>query len=530
MTIIDTNMPTTELGGPFAATPAARAGANMYGAFSIESFCDQGSLSSTHEDAAGFLAYPEQFTPRNFWYKDAGVKVWAYYEDFDNWQDTYGIDAVRVAYHSGHGGMDANGVFYVPMGAAWAGNDCTATSTRMRLGNEHARYAFWSTCLSLRVLDGHTPIRTWSAANQGLRMIFGFETVSWDSADYGKNFWKHWRNNESFSSAWLNASWDIAHDQAPSVAACGASQAEAAQRLNSERLFEGTRSSTNWWWWRWYNVAQSVAREPNGAVPAQLRRAVLEPTSARTIARLGQQFDIDPGIRSDRAGSTTIGDADRSLSLGAGGLTTVHLASPNTANLAAIPRPDAVRVGGDAVRRYGLDAEAPLVLDRVVEIREAGASTASDTREAERTVETLIQYRQLIDGVPIISGDAGVVAITIDNDGKATRIQSTTRSVAELSERPRGAVEPSPPGQPRATASAAADNPDAALANAFGTKLRAMLAVGSTPVGYSRVPGTKEIGYEIRGDSAVLAAKQAVELEFEEGYRKRIWVVADLFE
>lgn len=57
-----------------------------------------------------------------------------------------------------------------------------------------------------------------------------------------------------------------------------------------------------------------------------------------------------------------------------------------------------------------------------------------------------------------------------------------------------------------------------------------MLAVGSTPVGYSRVPGTKEIGYEIRGDSAVLAAKQAVELEFEEGYRKRIWVVADLFE
>ena len=118
----------------------ARAGANLYGAFSIETFCNAGALSLTHDDTWGFLRYTEQFNPRNFWYQDAGVKVWAYYEDYDNWQDTYGMDAVRTVYHCGHGGMDANGVFYVPMGAAWAGNDCTATSTNMRLGNEHARY------------------------------------------------------------------------------------------------------------------------------------------------------------------------------------------------------------------------------------------------------------------------------------------------------------------------------------------------------------------------------------------------------
>src|SRR3954470_21439577 len=95
----------------------ARTAANLYGAFSIETFCDVGSLSLTHDDTAGWLGYTEQFSPRNFWYQDAGVRVWAYYEDYDNWQGTYGMDAVRSVYHCGHGGMDANGVFYVPMGA-----------------------------------------------------------------------------------------------------------------------------------------------------------------------------------------------------------------------------------------------------------------------------------------------------------------------------------------------------------------------------------------------------------------------------
>jgi hypothetical protein len=94
----------------------ARAGAKLYGAFSIETFCSAGSLSLTHDDAQGFLAYTGQFNPPNFWFKDAGVKIWAYGEPFDNWQDTYGMDAVRAAYHSGHGAMDAKGVFYVPMG------------------------------------------------------------------------------------------------------------------------------------------------------------------------------------------------------------------------------------------------------------------------------------------------------------------------------------------------------------------------------------------------------------------------------
>ncbi|MEA3032515.1 MAG: hypothetical protein QOH86_531, partial [Sphingomonadales bacterium] len=88
-----------------AAAAAPRGGANLYGCCSIEKFCDAGSLAYTHEDAQGFYDYVKQFNAPNFWYKDAGVAVWLYYEPYDHWQDTYGADAVRSFYHSGHGGM-----------------------------------------------------------------------------------------------------------------------------------------------------------------------------------------------------------------------------------------------------------------------------------------------------------------------------------------------------------------------------------------------------------------------------------------
>src|SRR6185295_9047992 len=137
-------------GGPLEAVAkgAPRGGAHIVGAFSMETFCDVGGLSLTHDDAQGFLNWLGRYNiGANFWFRDSGVKVWEYYETYDNWQDTYGIDADLVSYHSGHGGMDANGVFYAPMGAAWAGNDCTAISSNMGLGNEYLKYMFWSTCL-----------------------------------------------------------------------------------------------------------------------------------------------------------------------------------------------------------------------------------------------------------------------------------------------------------------------------------------------------------------------------------------------
>lgn len=179
----------------------------MYGGCSIEIFdpnTGAGNLSYPHDDANGFLDYLNQFDQINFHYEDGGVQEWEYNPAYDDWQNFYGMDAVRAFYHSGHGGMTGDGTFYAPLGAQWNGKDY-AVSSSMSIGDHFLRYLFWSTCSSLEVLNGQTPIITWNGANKGLRMIFGFQSTSIDSPDYGRNFFSEWNKGKSFSQAWQDA-------------------------------------------------------------------------------------------------------------------------------------------------------------------------------------------------------------------------------------------------------------------------------------------------------------------------------------
>ncbi|MDJ0314651.1 DUF6345 domain-containing protein [Arthrobacter sp. H35-D1] len=509
---------------------APRGGAKLYGAFSVETFCNTGSLTLTHDDTAGFLAYAEQFTPRNFWFTDAGVKVWAYGEDYDNWQDTYGMDSSRVLYHCGHGGMDANGVFYVPMGAPWLGDDCTATSSIMRLGNEYARYVFWSTCSSLRVLDGHSPFRTWKDANLGLRMMFGFETVSWDDARYGSGFWRHWQAGESLSSAWLNSSWDIAHDQAPSVCATGASPEQAQDRLFNERYLSAERASTDWWWWRWYDTASSVVRAPSMEMPHQLRTALLAPPNSRSLRDIAGRFNVQGGSARTFGSFAHMAADGRTVTVDDAGLVSARLNQPNLENRTQLSRSDALAAAGAAVRDFGLDEGSELVLDRVASLCEGGVSARGDGHvEDPFTTGTLVQYRQLVNGLPVITTDRGMVRINIDNDGRVTDVYSGIRPVEELSDKPRATTrEPAPPGG-LARAIGETD-PQTALARAFGPRLRTILSGPQAPVSVATVPESTEVGYDIQGSHASLVARKAVELEFAGGFRKRYWINAPLFD
>lgn len=276
---------TTRNGSPFdqrtapAAAAAVKGGAgNWFGAFSIQKFVDQNGLSHTHADADGWYSYLGKFNTGNFRFEDSNVVVWEFIEgdddwdDWDDWQDTYGLDACKAVYYSGHGGMDSNGVFSIPLGADWSNRGHWVSSNQMVIGDDHTRYVFWSTCQSLRVLDGMDPIKTWFGPDHGFRMLFGFETVSVDSGDYGKNFWAEWNKGKSFTQAWLDASWDISHTQAPSVVACGANSSEAQARLDGERLLSWEPSSNAWFQWRWYNVATAAPRRESGSTARAARR------------------------------------------------------------------------------------------------------------------------------------------------------------------------------------------------------------------------------------------------------------------
>ena len=512
---------------------------DWWGAFSIQHFVDQAELHATHADATGWLNYLTRFHPRNFWFADGGVQRWAYIEDYDNWQDTYGLDAVMAVYHSGHGGMDANGVFFVPLGADWGGSH-SVTSNEMRVGNEQANYIFWSTCLSLRVLDGHNPIRTWSSANGGFRMLFGFETTSVDSGDYGKFFWEEWNKNKSLSQAWLDESWRISTHQAPSAVACGANPTEAKDRLFNERLLSWGHVSSAYWWWRWYYAAPGMAaREANLDLPKDLLVADLRPSERgeQVVRDVMARFDIDGPLPKTLAvtedGIAAIEVGDQRVAIGRDGSVEVHLATPNRENLTPLPAQQAIQAATDAIGARGLGVDAELVFDQIRLGAEGGGSAeGSGELQGPFVTETTVQFRQLINGLPVLTPDAGQVRVTVDNDGTVTSVQSTTREVDRLTDRPRSTViAPPPPGSGAIAAAATADEPDPEqrLAEVWSNQLASWAGPqGRAPSDAVVVPGTTEVGYEVIGNEAVLAARRLVEVGLGRGCRKQYWVVAPL--
>jgi hypothetical protein len=514
---------------------------NYYGAFSIQNFVDQATLSNTHADARGWLNYVTQFRPSNFWLGDSGVVVWEFIEgdaDWDDWQDTYGLDSCDAIYYSGHGGMDANGVFFIPLGADWGGRGHYADSTEMVVGDDHTRYVFWSTCNSVRVTGGMDPIKTWFSSDRGWRMIFGFESTSVDSPDYGSNFWSQWNQGKSFSQAWLDASWAISTTQAPSVVAGGTDQNDANNRLYNERLFSWDPAGTGWFQWRWYYAASAAARRAlNMALPEELLIGELVPfeLTASYLGSIVSRFELDGPLPAQAVagsdGCIGLEVGGHRVGIGREGAYEVELAKANRDNRTAIAPDRAVQVAQAAIGRFGLNTDTELVFDRVRQCLEAGGSEqGSGTREGPFVVETTVQFRQLINGLPVVTPGTGTVLISVDNDGSVTSINSSTRAIDRLTAEPKRNVS-GPPlnGAVSAPYQPSPLDPEQQLAEAWSHHLGGIAARGGrAPSDVTIVPDSTEVGYEIESNVAYVAARRVVDLGLGNGCRKQHALVAPL--
>ncbi len=506
--------------------------AHFRGAFSIENFIAASPLSYSHEDAQGWLA--GMYGPPDFWFKDSGVAVWAYYEDYDNWQDRYGMDAVTAVYHSGHGYMDGNGIFYAAMGSNWGGQGTSAVSSRMTLGNERVRYIFWSASRSCRVRDGHTPTRTWDPVNRGFRMLFGYETVKVDSSAYGNAFWKHWNAGKSLGRAFLDASWyDISTHQSPVVLACGQDQADARNRLYNERQFSLDAVPHNWYAWMWYNPASSAAgvRPPSLHLPKRLLAAQLAPTAhsmarARSLlAQLPLGMRLPREVAAGPDGTIVHVEGERRLALMRDGTFDIQFAQPNRESREAPSLATLLRTAHEFLNQAGLLRE-DLVFDRIVHQYEAsGSPQGSGTLETPHIIETSIRFVQAIDGVPVVAPGLGTLTVTIDNDLNITSLSDRTRPVARLVDQ--ASMSPPPPGEagPEAGLSAEAlPEPDELLQAAWQEHLKQWLLRGRLPRSFAVVPGSAEVGYAIQGYSASLVARQEVEADCGNNFLQRFVV------
>ncbi|WP_370962263.1 DUF6345 domain-containing protein [Amycolatopsis sp. cg9] len=513
---------------PFTASGiTADRGANRYGVCSIEDFPPGiTDLSYTHDDAGGFYNYVKQFTAPNFWYTDGGVLSWLYGEQYDDWQGTYGFDACVAEYHSGHGTMDGNGVFWMPMGGTWGGS-AWASSADMRLGNEVARYLFFSTCLSLRIGDGNSPIRTWDAANLGLRMIFGFESTSVDSPNYGAYFFSKWNGNgHKFSKAWLDASWDIDHHQAPSAVACGATQAEAQDRLWNEGSFSTAAASKNWWWWTWYDAARSI-REARLELPGAPQTARFAPRrlSPAQLGELAGHYGVRPGggLPEAMGPHGVVLGADQGgprLSVDHRGVREITFAEADGTGRDAPSAAEAVRIAQDAVETFGLADRVDLVADKVRHQYHAGG-TPEEVAEP-RVRETHVVFTQLVDGHPVVTPGLGEVRVSIDGGGTVTTIVDATREVDRLT-----AGAPAAPPSARGTAREPS-TVDEALDAPLQRLLRRLSAGGRVPAEVREVPDSTAVGYALRGDDGTPCVRRTVEVDCGEGLAKRYVLEAPL--
>ncbi|MEJ7785494.1 MAG: DUF6345 domain-containing protein [Solirubrobacteraceae bacterium] len=505
----------------------------MCGACSVETFVNQGALSLTHEDAAGWLNYLRSWHVPNFHFQDANVQVWQYEESYDNYEDTYGADAVVAFYHSGHGGMGTDGNFWAPMGGMWDGRS-DAVASNMGLGNEIVNYIFWSTCNSCRVKEGHTPIRTWHKPNLGFRMLFGFETVSVDNGDYGRFFWEEYNRPKSFARAWLDASWRISQGQEPSVVAVGSSAQEADARLQNERTLEWGHVPASFYSWLWYDKARSAdgtdALAPRSlSLPDELLVAELRPPADALgdMHEIARRFDL-PAPAGPSAGLMLSASDGHTFSVTQDGRYEVTLGEPNHDNAQPLTVEEAKRRATEALGEHGLDRDIDVEFDSIRRLMAGGGGAEDDGGGYEaRVIETTVQFRQMINGLPVVSQDAGDVRLTFDNDGQLTRIENTARRVERLSDRPKTAIAGPGAGSGGLTAYSGAD-PERLLEEAWrGHRVRAArssdIAEGAQPVA-----DTTEVGYQFRGNEGRLVARREVEVDFGGGIRKRYEVVAPI--
>ncbi|MEQ1746362.1 MAG: DUF6345 domain-containing protein [Saprospiraceae bacterium] len=500
---------------------------DYYGACSIEKFFPPWlPLKNTHKDAEGFMDYVTKSKAGNFWFKDSSVQTWAYEEANDNWQDTYGADSVMAFYHSGHGNMDSNGVFEAPMGAFWDKRS-SAFSNAMSLGDEQVRYLFWSTCYSLRVLGIHNPVRTWHAANKGLRMIFGYETVSVDDPNYGKYFWEEWNKGKSFSKAWLDASWRISNLQSPSVCATGATAEEAQKRLANERFFESAAGSNKFYNWNWYNALpapRSITARGDGSLPTNPLAAVLASTDAeamcyRLAATLGASKKKTANIAADIFGNFLLKEKGLQITVGSDGRYDAQLAAINFANTRQLDPGKARAIAENLISDPTVGQNTNLVYaSTILRNSQGGSSAGSGKLDDAKVVETIVEFRQEIDGLQTVSNGSGVVRVGVDNDGKVTSVHHSARPVLDLSAKARSFAPA--PGTNTASRPATA----AELEQAFAEKLAQIRPGGSATQSRSAenndVLLQSEIGYDFFGNRGQVVARRTYELDMGQGFKK----------
>ena len=474
---------------------------NIYGGTSIQVYPEPGltEMRYAHSDVAAFLGYVSRFNSINFHAKDDDVREWRFNKEYDNWQDRLGMDSVKVLYHFGHCGMGSDGTFEAGMGRTWD-NTLRADSTRMSFGDHRLRYLMWHGCYSVQMHFGHNPWRTWAACNKGARMIFGFDGLTYDEPGLGKDFFREWNTGKSLSQSWQDAALATLRDHRPSSTACGATAEEAQDRLFNERFFFGDAVSDDWYWWR-FGGPEPIEVKTDIPLPRapKFLELVRRRGDERTAARLAERFDVRALVAASASPEPGQGNNSDTLTgprlvFNRDGSYEVFLAEPD--RRAGELEVDAVKeLADEAVQLLNVDSE--LLFDGITATRHGGVGRDGD-EIPEAVADYTAHYRQVHDGLPVVRGADGHVAVTVD--GAKTLCTLTDRTVAVT-----GEAEAGPSGK------VSEETVDRALAEAIDA-IRRGLPSGDSKSSVEVVADSRDVGYRLDRDVAVTVAREIVEI------------------
>ncbi len=267
------------------------------------------------------------------------------------------------------------------------------------------------------------------------------------------------------------------------------------------------------------------------AVNGRLLRGILD--------RVPVEVALPQEVAANPAGIIVLSEGGRRIAIDQNGTYDAQLGAANLESTNELQLSATIQKANDIVRQFGLDRN-DVTFDRVLHKYDcAGSTKGSGEIGTPRLTETVVQFTQLIDGIPVIGPGEGKVSITFDNDANVTAVVDTTRRVDKLTDAfsaplpDGGAVARSngksaANGAPAAQRSSAIIDPEALLASAWQERMKTWVLSNRMPERYSVVPDSYEIGYVIRGNTATLVAREEIEADCGGGFVKRFAVEAPL--
>ncbi|MGP1385934.1 MAG: DUF6345 domain-containing protein [Thainema sp.] len=443
------NIPTSKE-SPFRSIPSEWLG----GYFIVEhSICGNRDVPNADDDVWGFVNNRADWQGKNFVY--ANRNVWA--TDFQSNSDYYsvpslpngydGVDAVHIAYIHTHGGTDINtNIFYLSMGGNPSHGGCQVRSQDMRLGNNKLRYLFLIACQSVQT----NPIPVWGSASQGIRAFFGFHTNALDAASYGKKFFEKWKSSNSAKTtdAFLDASWDVSHEQIAVTAWCGPDLATACNYRDQETHFQIAPVTCGAMAWAHTAIRALPSRSRMASAPTaiiQFRKP--EPEPHRLFRMTGRDpvatEPISQEPSSDLYECYTYGEATL-LYNKASGATDLRISTTNTAMAAELSDEEAIELAQSYLQQNPslLATIQPRAADMAYElvpvairdtVKGSGEIDAPENSVETRTEVTVV-FRPMIGNIPTI-GTGGVLEITLNGDRQVVRVRNVLREIATVERR-----------------------------------------------------------------------------------------------